>query len=173
MPDTVVGLFRTRSEADHAIGKLKEAGFGADQVSISTPAVRRRGHYGLKVAAGVGFGTLLGALVGALVTGMVPGVHPLVAGNILATFLFAAVAGAATGGLAGGLLSMSASGDRALYYEQEVESGRFLVSVAGPRLEEARALMRASGAMEAAPVEAPLVPPEAPIEDGRPRPESG
>src|SRR5207249_3858286 len=103
MPDTVVGLFRTRSEADHALGKLKEAGFGADQVSISTPAVRRRG----------------------------------------------------------------------LYYEQEVESGRFLVSVAGPRLEEARALMRASGAMEAAPVEAPLVPPEAPIEDGRPRPESG
>src|SRR2546430_6430933 len=156
MPDTVVGLFRTRSEADHALGKLKEAGFGADQVSISTPAVRRRGHYGLKVAAGVGFGTLLGALVGALVTGMVPGVHPLVAGNILATFLFAAVAGAATGGLAGGLLSMAASGDRALYYEQEVESGRFLVTVAGPRLADAEAIMRAAGAMEAAPVEAPV-----------------
>jgi hypothetical protein len=61
---------------------------------------------------------------------------------------------------------MSASGDHALYYEQEVESGRFLVSVAGPRLEEGAAVLRASGAMEAAALQAPLRP-------ERPRPESG
>jgi len=166
MPDTVVGLFRNRPEAEAALGKLKEAGFGSDQVSMSTPAVRRRGRYGLKVAVGIAVGTLLGALAGAIATGMVPGVHPLVYGNVVATFAFAAVAGAATGGLAGGLLSMSASGDRALYYEQEVESGRYLVSVAGPRLEVARDVLQAAGAMEAEPVEAPL-------ENGRPRPESG
>src|SRR5438270_836943 len=158
MPDTVVGLFRNRPEAEAALGKLKEAGFGSDQVSMSTPAVRRRGRYGLKVAVGIAVGTLLGALAGAIATGMVPGVHPLVYGNVVAT--------AATGGLAGGLLSMSASGDRALYYEQEVESGRYLVSVAGPRLEVARDVLQAAGAMEAEPVEAPL-------ENGRPRPESG
>src|SRR5436305_7997460 len=173
MADSVAGLFRTRAEAELALRKLKDAGFGADEVAISTPRVGRHGHYGIKVLGGIIGGTLLGAMVGAIATGMVPGVHPLVAGNVLATFLFAAVAGAATGGVAGGLLSMAASGDRALFYEQEVESGRFLVSVSGPRLEEARALLSAAGAMEAAPVEAPLVPPEAPIEDGRPRPESG
>jgi len=166
MPDTVVGLFRSRPEAEGALRKLKEAGFGPDQVAVSTPHAGRRGHYGLKVLGGIVAGTVLGALVGAIATGMVPGVHPLVAGNLLATFPFAAVAGAATGGLAGALLSMAASGDRALFYEQEVESGRFLVSVSGPRLEEARDLLRAAGAMEAAPVEAPLDP-------GRPRPESG
>ena len=166
MPDTVVGLFRSRPEAEGALRKLKEAGFGPDQVAVSTPHAGRRGHYGLKVLGGIVAGTVLGALVGAIATGMVPGVHPLVAGNLLATFLFAAVAGAATGGLAGALLSMAASGDRALFYEQEVESGRFLVSVSGPRLEEARDVLRAAGAMEAAPVEAPLDP-------GRPRPESG
>jgi hypothetical protein len=83
---------------------------------------------------------------------------------MVATFVL--VAGAATGGLAGGLLSMSASGDRALFYEQEVESGRFLITVAGPRLEVARDVMRAAGAMEAEPVETPL-------QGGRPRPESG
>ncbi len=132
MPDTVVGLFRSRPESEAALRKLKLAGIVA--------------------------GAVLGALVGAIATGMVPGVHPLVPGNLLATFVFAAVAGAATGGLAGALLSMAASGDRALFYEQEVESGRFLVSVAGPRLEEARAVMRAAGAMESAPVEAPLRP---------------
>ena len=59
--------------------------------------------------------------------------------------------------------SMAASGDKALFYEQEVESGRFLVSVGGPRLEEAVDILRAAGAMEAAPVEAPMVDP------GRPR----
>ena len=108
MPDTVVGLFRTRSGAEEALGKLKEAGFGQDQLSVSTPAARRRGRYGLKVGSGIVIGTLVGALAGAVVTGMVPGVHPLIAGNVLATFLFAAVAGAATGGVAGGLLSMAA-----------------------------------------------------------------
>ncbi len=158
MPDTLAGLFRTRAEAEKALRKLKEAGFGPDQVSLATPRIGRRGHYGMKVLIGIASGILLGALVGAVVTGMVPGVKPLFPGNLLATFLFAALAGAATGGLAGALVSMSASGDRALYYEQEVESGRFLVSVDGPRLEEARLIMRAAGAMEAAPVEAPLKP---------------
>src|SRR6266550_3363160 len=165
MPDTVVGLFRSRPESDKALRKLKEAGFGPDEVAVSTPHAGRRGHYGLKLLGGIAAGTVLGTLVGAIATGMVPGVHPLVAGNLLATFLFAAVAGAATGGLAGALLSMAASGE-ALFYEQEVESGRFLVSVSGPRLEEARELLRAAGAMEAAPIEAPL-------DSGRPRPESG
>jgi hypothetical protein len=61
--------------------------------------------------------------------------------------------------VAGGLVNMAASGDRALYYEQEVESGRcFLVSVTGAGLAEAWKIMSASGAMESAPVEAPLRP---------------
>jgi hypothetical protein len=166
MPDTVFGLFRSRSEAELALRKLEEAGFGPGHVSVSTPRVRRHAHYGLKVVVGIAAGALLGALLGAVATGMVPGVHPLVAGNLLATFLLAAVAGAATGGVAGALVAMAASGDRALYYEQEVQSGRILVSVAEPRLEEARAILAAAGAMEAAPVEAPLEP-------GRPRAESG
>jgi hypothetical protein len=162
-----VGLFRSRSEAEQALRKLEEAGFGPDQATLATPRTGRRGHYGLKVLAGIGIGVLLGLVVGALVSGMVPGVHPLLAGNVLATIAFAAVAGAATGGLAGALVSMAASGDRELFYDQEVESGRYLVTVAGPGLAEAELLMREAGAMEAAPVEAPVE------EKGRPRPESG
>lgn len=159
MPDTVAGLFRTRSEAEEALRKLEGAGFRRDQLALVTPRAGRRGHYGLKVLAGIVAGTLLGALAGALATGMVPGVKPLVAGNVVVTFLFAAAAGAATGAVAGMLVSMAASGDTALYYEQEVESGRFLVSVAGPGLEAAVAVLRAAGAMEASPVEAPLARP--------------
>src|SRR5213082_2249572 len=57
--------------SEEALGKLKEAGFGQDQLSVSTPAVRRRGRYGLKVGSGIVIGTLVGALAGAVVTGMV------------------------------------------------------------------------------------------------------
>ena len=158
MPETVAALFRTRAEAEQGLRKLKDAGFADGQIGLSTPGAPRRGRYGLKLLAGLVAGTLLGAVAGALATGMVPGVKPLVTGSVIATFAFAAVAGAATGLVAGGLISMAASGDTRLYYEQEVQTGRFLVSVAGtPReLVDAMAILRAAGAMEAAPVEAPL-----------------
>lgn len=157
MADTVAGLFPTRAAAEEALRKLKEAGFPAERIAVSSPRRRRRGRYGAKLLAGLAIGTLLGAIVGAVASGIVPGVRPLMAGNVLVTFALAAVAGAATGLVAGGLLSMSASGDRALYYEQEVESGRVLVSVWKPGLENARAILLAAGAMEAAPIEAPMM----------------
>lgn len=167
MPDTVVGLFRTRSQAQLALGKLKDAGFGPDQAVLVSPRRGRRGHYGLKVLAGIVIGTVLGLIAGALEAGVVPGMQPLFHGAVLATFAVAAVAGATTGGIAGALFSMAAAGDHALYYEQEVESGRFLVSVTGVRLDVAQAVLESAGALEAAPVEAPLE------RRRRPRPENG
>jgi hypothetical protein len=166
MPDTVAGLFRNRVEAEEALRKLEEAGFSRDQLSLSTPRVARRGHYGLKVLIGIGAGILIGAVLGAVVSGAAPGMHALLPGNKLALFLFIAFAGAITGGVAGALVAIAASGDTTLYYEQEVQAGRFLVVVSGPELARARALMLAAGAMEAAPVEAPL-------HEGRPRAEGG
>ena len=168
MPDTLAGLFRNRSEAEEGLRKLKEAGFGDDQVTLVTPRTGRHGHYGRKIAIGILIGTVVGAIAGAIVAGLVPGIHALIPGYKLATFLLVAVAGAATGGVAGALLSMAASGDTAHYYEEEVESGRTLVSVSGSRLEEARGVMLAAGAMEAAPFEAPLH-----ERGGRPRVEGG
>jgi hypothetical protein len=58
MPDTVVGLFRARADADHALGKLKEAGFSRDQMAVTTPQFRRRGRYGVKVLVGIVTGIL-------------------------------------------------------------------------------------------------------------------
>jgi MFS family permease len=167
MPDTVAGLFRNRVEAEEALRKLEEAGFSRDQISISSPRIGRRGNYGRKVLIGIAIGTLAGAVVGAIVGGVVPDVHALLPGSSLVIFVIALAAGAATGGVAGGLVSMAASGDTALYFEQEVQAGRFLVTVAGPGLDQAVTVMRAAGAMEAAPVEAPIV------DHGRPRPEGG
>jgi len=112
MPDTVVGLLRSPSEAELGLRKLKEAGFRQDQVSVATPRTGRRGRYGMKVVAGMVVGVLAGALVGALAAGMVPGLHPLLPGHQEATFIFAAVAGAAAGLVTGGLLSMAVSATR-------------------------------------------------------------
>lgn len=166
MPDTVAGLFRTRSEADEALRKLKEAGFSPDQISLSAARNEPPSRYGRKVLLGIVLGVLLGVIVGAFVAGMMPGTHALIPGTQLATFGLVAFAGLATGGLAGALLGAASSGGEELYYKQEVESGRFLISVAGPRLAEAEQVMRSAGAFEAVPVEAPL-------DSGRPRPEGG
>ena len=164
MPDTVVGLFRTRTEADQALGKLEEAGFGPDEVQVATHRSGGHGHYGRKVLIGIVAGAIVGDIVGVLVTGMIPGTHALVAGNKVALFALAVFAGLGTGGVGGALVAVAASGDSALYYDEEVESGRVLIRVSGPRLAEAREVMLAAGAMESAPVDAPLE---------RPRPESG
>jgi len=54
---------------------------------------------------------------------------------------------------------VGASRDRALYYEQEVQSGRYLVSVdtQPERRETAREILLSKGAMEAAPIDSPTV----------------
>jgi len=170
MPDTVAGLFRNRPEAQEALRKLEEAGFSGDQMALSSPRMARRGHYGLKVLIGIAAGAVVGAIVGAIVSGEAPGTHAVVQGNQVALLLFVAFAGTITGGVAGALLAIAASGDTTLYYEQEVQAGRFLVSVSGPDLEKARRVLLAAGAMEAAPVEAPLHQPKS---QGRPHTEGG
>ena len=164
MPDTVVGLFRSRTQAEHAVGKLKESGFGPDEVVIATQRIEHNRHYGRKVLIGLGAGAIAGAIVGAFVTGMVPDTHPMISGNEEALFGLSVFTGLGAGGLVGALIAVAASGDESLYYAEELESGRSVVTVSGPRLAEAMEVMLASGAMESVPVDAPLK---------RPRPESG
>lgn len=156
MPDTVAGLFRSRSEAEEGLRKLKQAGFGDDQVSVARPQRRGRGHYVMKVGVAILVGIVLGLVVGAVASGILPGPHALLGGNVVNTLLLTAVAGGLGGGVGGFLVIVGASGPSELFYEQEVESGRTLVSVAGPRLEEAIRLLLAAGAIESEPVEAPL-----------------
>jgi hypothetical protein len=177
MTVTAVGLFRTRLEAESALRKLEQAGFTSGDISIVTPRRTREGRWWAKLMAGLVVGTAVGAIVGAVVTGMVPGVHPMMSGNMLLTFLFVAFTVGAAGGLAGMLLGMAASGGGSnLYYEQEIESGRFLVKVISENPAKAVNLLEHAGAMEASPLEAPVEAlndaPER-IRRGRPRSEGG
>jgi hypothetical protein len=87
MPETVVGLFRTRVEAESAMRKLEQAGFTSSDIGIVTPRRSREGRWWTRLVISLVAGTAVGAIVGALLTGMVPGMHPMMQGNMLATFL--------------------------------------------------------------------------------------
>jgi hypothetical protein len=176
MPETVVGLFRTRGEAESAAGKLEQAGVTSSDISIVTPRRTREGRWWSKLLIGLVAGTALGAVIGALVTGMVPGMHPLLPGNALATFVFVSFTIGTAGGLAGMLIGMAASGGGSnLYFEQEIESGRFLVSVESETPAEVMKMLEDAGAMEASPLDAPVQKlNRAPEHNrGRPRSEGG
>jgi hypothetical protein len=148
---TVLGLFKTRAEAEAAVDALQAAGFESEDIGLlapgeveEPPAGRSAAH---GVAAGTAVGGLTGGILGALATGLIPGVGPFVAGGFLIPLLIAVATGSATGGLAGGLISGASVGTVGLYYQQQVEAGSSLVAVrAGPRIPEADSIMKAHGA---------------------------
>ncbi|HEX6348596.1 MAG TPA: hypothetical protein VF160_04315 [Candidatus Dormibacteraeota bacterium] len=148
---TVLGLFKTRAEAEAAIHALQDAGFDSDAIGFLAPGAVEEPPAGRTaargVAAGTGAGAVAGGILGALATGLIPGIGPFVAGGFLVPLLIGIATGASTGGLAGGLISGAKVGSVGLYYQQQVESGSSLVAVkAGPQASEADAILKAHGA---------------------------
>jgi len=160
MAETVVGVLRSKGEADSAISELGRAGFGPDEVGLVQPGRDLEPDYGRHLAVGIVAGTLLGALVGAglalIPAFLAPGGGHTIGATTLVLVLGGAMAGGATGGLAGVLISMAGSTDRTLHYDQEAASGRFVVSVTSERPGEAYEILRRSGAIEASPIDAPV-----------------
>lgn len=143
MRDNLVSaVFDTRTDAERALNRLREAGINDSQISIiaqrdGDKAVTTDGA-GEEVAKdvvgtaalGAGVGTLLG--IAALA---IPGVGPLVAAGAIASAAIpgAAVTGAAIGAAAGGisgLLKDHGVGDEdSAYYEKSINDGGIFVSV--------------------------------------------
>ena len=156
--EAVVGVFRDRSEASNAIEALKDAGFSVDDISILMPDAERAragddetntdfGAAGPAVAGGV-LGGAAGWLVG-LGSFVIPGVGPFIGAGALIASLAGAAIGASVGALASGLMKMGVPEEEARWYEQEVQTGRTLVTVrAGARYAEARDLLRRHGAYD-------------------------
>jgi hypothetical protein len=79
--------------------------------------------------------------------GIIPVIGPILAIGPLAAALLSAAGGAAAGGLVGGLIGLGLSEDEAKYYEGEVKSGRFLVTVhTTNRFDEAWNILHGLGA---------------------------
>jgi len=165
MNSTYIGLFRDRQNADAAVDELRRLGIAKEDISIV--ARGREGqdrfsgwgdddridhHSSDDVGAGEGaaVGGMAGLLIGAGLM-LIPGIGPILAvGPIaagLAGAVTGAVAGAITGGIAGGLIDLGVPEEDARYYEREVGSGAYLVTVnCRGRESEVREIMRRHGA---------------------------
>jgi hypothetical protein len=146
-----VGVFSSRSEAEHALSELRDAGFNMDRVSVIAKDADRKGdvagvetsdRVGNKAdegaATGAVTGSVLGGLTGLLVglgTLAIPGVGPvLLAGEVataLATTAVGAGLGAAAGSLLGALVGLGIPEERAKVYSDRVSRGDYLVIVDG------------------------------------------
>lgn len=150
---TVVGVFPSHEKAAQAVSDLKRAGFTDGQISLvgknKDGVVKTEGN---KAGVGAATGVAVGAGTAALASlgmsfGIIPVIGPILAVGPLAAALISAAGGAAAGGLAGGLIGMEIPEHEARYYEGEVQSGRFLVTVHAPgRYEEAWAVLHGLGA---------------------------
>jgi hypothetical protein len=155
LPETVVGVLKTRSDAAAATRQLEKAGFSRSEIELESPGHDRQPDYRRNLKTGAAVGCVVGGLGGALIAGVATG-------GALPIVLLGIVAGVITGFLAGIYVSMAASTGRGLHYQQEVESGRFLITVISDRPAEALEILRSAGALEASPIDAP-------VQDQRPK----
>jgi hypothetical protein len=150
---TVVAVFHSHDKAAQAMAQLKDAGFSNDQISLigkdTDGKVKKEGDM---AGTGAATGAVVGAGAAALASlgmtfGVIPVIGPVLAVGPLAAALISAAGGAAAGGLVGGLVGMGIPEHEARYYEGEVQSGRYLITVnAGNRNDEAWAILNGLGA---------------------------
>jgi hypothetical protein len=152
--NVVVGVFESRSPAEHAMLELCRVGFDDDEIGMLArdtegklvrPGVRRTESATEEGAAvGAVVGAAGGAALGAAVlTGLIPAIGPVLAVGTLGALLVNAAGGAVVGLVAGALIGWGIPEEEAEYYETEVKAGRYLVTVdaSGERAGEARAIL--------------------------------
>jgi len=151
---TTVGVFNTREEAERAIDKLMAQGYTRDQIGVV--GKNAEGKVVAQTEGNAGEGAAIGAATGAGVAGLVslgisygliPAIGPILAVGPLAAALLSAASGAAAAGLAGALIGWGVPEEDGKFYESQVESGKFLVTVnAEKRHDEAWKVMQQGGA---------------------------
>jgi hypothetical protein len=159
-PATIVGVFADKTEADRAVDDLYQAGFRDDQIGVAmrhdeglTSETTSDGDTHVEAGAVTGAlaGSGLGALAGlGVLTGIIPVVGPAIAAGTLGVILSNAAAGAGIVGLAGALIGAGIPEHEAKYYQDELESGRIIITVtAGKnRIGQAATILFRSGAYD-------------------------
>ncbi|MBO3462430.1 general stress protein [Aetokthonos hydrillicola Thurmond2011] len=156
------GVFSSRTEAENALTKLRDAGFNMSQVSVVAKDAEREGdiagvemqeHLSEKAAGAAIKGAAMGGITGLIVglgTLTIPGLAPILLVGEVATTVATAVAGAGIGSLLGALTSLGIPEERATVYNQRVSTGDYLVIVDGSEqeLRHAEDTLRSSGIQE-------------------------
>jgi uncharacterized membrane protein len=133
MSQTVVGLFRSKEQAEEAIRELKNRDFENQEISLIAKDDEggKSGGTGFEnqnlsdgTATGGAVGGIAGLLAGAGAL-LIPGIGPIIAAGPLA----GALTGIVTGGIAGGLIDYGIPEEEGERLEQEVHKGSILVAV--------------------------------------------
>lgn len=155
----VVGVFETSARAEQAIADLKAAGFEDSKIgmvyrdaegnTVKTGAADET-YADEGAVAGAVAGAAGGAAIGAgILAGVIPVIGPVLALGTLGTILVNAAGGAAIAGVAGALIGWGIPEEDASFYEEEVKSGRYLVTVdANGQEAEARSILHQRGGFD-------------------------
>ncbi|MBA3805146.1 MAG: hypothetical protein H0X14_05475 [Acidobacteria bacterium] len=155
---TISGIFKSRSEAEQAVGQLRALGLAEDHVSLLMPGTTQEQlnaevptteteQPGLGSALGGTVGVAIGAAggmqLGAAVASLfIPGVGPVIAAGIIGAALLGA-GGAVAGIAAGGALEDNIAGglphDELFVYEDALRQGRSVVIAIAETDEQAEA----------------------------------
>ncbi|HUO24991.1 MAG TPA: hypothetical protein VMU61_04945 [Candidatus Aquilonibacter sp.] len=141
--EAVSAVFKTRSDAEHALREAHQSGIPADRLTLLTPGTdeqieQETRSVPIDATEQPGMGKAIGALVGgglgitggSLLMALVPGVGPITALGLLGAGILGA-AGATIGASAGGRLEESTSEglpeDEIFVYEDALRRGRTVV----------------------------------------------
>ena len=149
-----IGLFRSRRRATQAFDELKNTGFPMNKISAITQYPPQgqptdgvgKSRLSLTAGEGAAAGAVVGARIGgslALVAGLgallVPGFGQALAVETLLITLGGSAASAATGSFVGAIRGWFLPQEVALFYNDEISKGVYLVTVEGTEHEIRRA----------------------------------
>lgn len=132
----VIGLFRTRDDAQATANELMSSGFSSDSVNIVTRdregKTEQTTATGEEVGKSAGIGALaggaIGGIAGLIAAGVIPGIGPILAAGPIAAALGGAGIGALAGGMIGALMEWGVPEEEAHQYAEGVRRGGTLVS---------------------------------------------
>jgi hypothetical protein len=134
----VIGVFKSRTDAERGVAKLRGIGVLPQQINVLTPQTSEREltsiptsqgeQPGMVKTLGAVTGGALGAGIGEMVATMIlPGVGPVLALGIAAGALLGAIGGGAIGGEAEKKVFASLPEEEFFVYEDALRHGRSLV----------------------------------------------
>lgn len=152
---TVIGVFKSQSDAEQAISQLRQQGFQNEEINIVSK--KQGGKQGGKDVEYVDDDITDGALTGGTIGGIgglilgagalaIPGVGPIIAAGPIA----GALSGAVAGGVAGGLIDWGIPAEVSRHYEKEVAEGGILavIRTSSQKVDQAAQVLRQNGAKD-------------------------
>lgn len=150
---SVVGVFKSRDNAEKAVQQLRQQGFTTEEINLVTKKQQGRdsdrGFYDDDITDGALTGGTLGGIGGLLLGAgamAIPGIGPVIAAGPIA----AAISGVVAGGIAGGLIDWGIPSEASHRYEESVAQGNTLAVIrsSAGKVNTAAQILRQNGASQ-------------------------